>query len=47
MRGSISERAAPFPDNREVHGKVEWTREKHKHILACPTVLWDPEAMRV
>lgn len=32
---------------REVHGEVDWTREKCKQTLACPAVPWGPEAMGV
>lgn len=42
MRGSNPEKGS-----QGGHGEIELTREKHKHILSCPTVLWGPEAKGV
>lgn len=45
MRGSNPERAASFLTIREVRGKVDWIRVKHKCTLACRTMLWGPETI--
>ena len=47
MRGSNPKKTASFPDNEGGPWEVNWARGKHKHILACPAMLWGPEAMRV